>query len=105
MITRKKLTKEFFAKWSQEYEKAYNKLEIDQKTINRLMYELEYGVDFLGITGIEDKLQNSLKSTIESLRAGGIKVWMITGDKMETAECISRSCALQKSTESNVKIE
>lgn len=46
-----------------------------------------------------------MKSTIESLRAGGIKVWMITGDKMETAECIGLSCGLQKSTESNYKIE
>jgi len=52
----------------------------------------------LGVTGIEDKLQNSLKPTIENLRSGGIKIWMITGDKMETAECISRSCGLQKST-------
>jgi phospholipid-translocating ATPase len=69
------------------------------------MNELEYGVDFLGVTGIEDKLQNSLKSTIESLRSGGIKIWMITGDKMETAECIGRSCGLQKSTETNYKIE
>lgn len=49
------------------------------------MNELEYGVSLLGITAIEDKLQNNLKSTIESLRAAGIKVWMITGDKMETA--------------------
>ena len=104
VISCKKMSEEFYQKWSTQYEKAYNKLEIDQKTINRLMGELQYGVDFLGITGIEDKLQNSLKSTIESLRSGGIKVWMITGDKMETAECISRSCGLQKSTELNYKI-
>lgn len=56
------------------------------------------GVDFLGITGIEDKLQDELKPTIESLRGAGIKIWMITGDKMETAECIGRSCGLQRST-------
>ena len=69
------------------------------------MRELEYGVSFLGVTGIEDKLQRNLKSTIESLRGGGIKMWMITGDKMETAECIGRSCGLQKTTETNIKIE
>lgn len=50
-------------------------------------------------------MQNSLKPTIENLRGGGIKIWMITGDKMETAECISRSCGLQRSTEENYKIE
>jgi phospholipid-translocating ATPase len=85
VITRKILTKEFFTKWSDQYEKAYNKLEIDQKTISRLMNELEYGMSFLGITGIEDKLQENLKPTIENIRSAGIKVWMITGDKMETA--------------------
>jgi phospholipid-translocating ATPase len=42
-------------------------------------------VQFLGITGIEDKLQNKLKSSIESLKSAKIKIWMITGDKIETA--------------------
>jgi phospholipid-translocating ATPase len=85
VITKKKLSPEFFERWTKEYEMAYNKLEIDHKTIEKLMNELEIGVEFLGITGIEDKLQGSLKSTIESLRSGGIKIWMITGDKLETA--------------------
>ena len=62
------------------------------------MNQLEDGVDFLGITGIEDKLQKKLKSTIESLKSANIKIWMITGDKVETAECISRSCGLQRIT-------
>ena len=52
VISCKKLTDDFYDKWSAQYEKAYNKLEIDQKTIQRLMNQLEYGVDFLGITGI-----------------------------------------------------
>lgn len=69
------------------------------------MEQLEKGVEFLGITGIEDKLQNRLKPTIESLKSADIKIWMITGDKIETAECISRSCGLQASTEENIKIE
>ena len=59
------------------------------------MHQLENGVEFLGITGIEDKLQNKLKPTIEALKSAKIKIWMITGDKVETAECISRSCGLQ----------
>lgn len=85
VITRKILTEEFYTKWSENYEKAYNRLDIDHKQISRLMNELEYGVLLLGITAIEDKLQNNLKSTIENLRSAGIKIWMITGDKMETA--------------------
>lgn len=46
------------------------------------MKELESGVQFLGITGIEDKLQNKLKPTIQSLKSANIKIWMITGDKI-----------------------
>jgi len=64
VLARKVLSAEFFKKWSHEYEKAYNKLEIDQKQIEKLMHELEHGVTFLGITGIEDKLQRDLKTTI-----------------------------------------
>ena len=56
------------------------------------------------MTGIEDKLQNKLKPTIEALKSAKIKIWMITGDKVETAECISRSCGLQAVTEENIKI-
>lgn len=44
VISGKKLTTDFYTKWSNEYETAYNKLEIDQRTINRLMNELEHGV-------------------------------------------------------------
>jgi hypothetical protein len=37
VMTRKVLTKEFFEKWSNDYEYAYNRIEIDHKAINRLM--------------------------------------------------------------------
>jgi P-type E1-E2 ATPase len=48
----------------------------------------------LGATGIEDKLQDFVAETIYSLRSGGIKFIMLTGDKLETAENIARSCRL-----------
>lgn len=39
-------------------------------------------MDLIGITGVEDKLQDQVANTIEALRMGGIKVWMLTGDKV-----------------------
>jgi len=42
-------------------------------------------MDLLGITGVEDKLQDEVAMTIEKLRQAGMKVWMLTGDKVETA--------------------
>lgn len=51
-------------------------------------------MDYVGITAVEDLLQDEVKSSIESLRKAGIKVWMLTGDKMETAKTISVTTGL-----------
>ena len=48
----------------------------------------------LGVTGIEDKLQDGVPECIAALREGGIKVWVLTGDKIETAVNIAYSCRL-----------
>lgn len=48
----------------------------------------------LGCSGIEDKLQENVKEVIQDILAAGIKVWMLTGDKLETAENIGKSCGL-----------
>jgi len=55
---------------------------------------LEHDLELLGLTGVEDKLQDDVKSTLELLRNTGIKIWMLTGDKVETAKCIPISTKL-----------
>ena len=52
-------------------------------------------MEFLGITGVEDKLQENVAFTLENARNAGIKVWMLTGDKIETAICIAISSGLK----------
>ena len=47
-----------------------------------------------GATGIEDRLQDGVPQTIRALRDAGIVVWVLTGDKQETAINIAYSCAL-----------
>ncbi|PSN55951.1 hypothetical protein C0J52_02130 [Blattella germanica] len=54
--------------------------------------KLESSLTLLGATGVEDQLQEGVQETLESLRAAGIKVWILTGDKVETAVNISYSC-------------
>ncbi|XP_049950032.1 phospholipid-transporting ATPase IF-like isoform X1 [Schistocerca serialis cubense] len=54
--------------------------------------QMERGLILLGATGVEDRLQDGVQETLESLRAAGIKVWILTGDKVETAVNISYSC-------------
>lgn len=63
--------------------------------VQRVVSEhLERDLELLGVTGVEDKLQDDVKSTLELLRNAGIKVWMLTGDKIETATCIAISSKL-----------
>ena len=52
-------------------------------------------MELLGVTGVEDKLQDDVEKTIESLRQAGIQVWMLTGDKVETATCIATSAGFK----------
>jgi phospholipid-transporting ATPase len=55
---------------------------------------IERNIHILGATGIEDKLQDGVPEAIESLRQADIKVWILTGDKQETAISIGYSCKL-----------
>ena len=48
----------------------------------------------VGSTAIEDRLQEDVKETIEAFKETGIKVWVLTGDKVETAINIGYSCGL-----------
>ncbi|GAA53421.1 probable phospholipid-transporting ATPase IF [Clonorchis sinensis] len=52
---------------------------------------IESGLELLAVTGIEDKLQIGVKECLENLRAAGIQVWVLTGDKEETAITVSQS--------------
>lgn len=61
----------------------------------RVQASLEVDMDYLGVTGVEDRLQNNVESTIESLKSAGIQIWMLTGDKVETATSISISSGLK----------
>ncbi|XP_058057124.1 probable phospholipid-transporting ATPase IIB [Anopheles bellator] len=55
---------------------------------------LEREMELLCLTGVEDRLQDRVRPTLELLRNAGIKIWMLTGDKLETATCIAKSSHL-----------
>ena len=57
-------------------------------------------MELLGVTGVEDKLQNNVAFVIESLRNAGLQVWMLTGDKVETATCIAISAGFKRRNQS-----
>ena len=55
---------------------------------------IETGCRLLGATAVEDELQEGVPETIETLRAANVLVWMLTGDKLETAVSIAHACRL-----------
>ena len=60
---------------------------------------LERDMELLCVTGVEDMLQDNVRNTLEQLRNAGLKVWMLTGDKLETATCIAKSSKLVSKTQ------
>lgn len=95
VIGRKKLTKKIYEQFQNDYERAsLAMLNRDQQMITVVTKYLEHDLELLGLTGVEDKLQKDVKSSIELLRNASIKIWMLTGDKVETARCVSISAKL-----------
>ncbi|KAJ3354133.1 putative aminophospholipid-translocase, partial [Kappamyces sp. JEL0680] len=66
---------------------------------------LERDLELLGLTGVEDQLQKDVKLTLELLRNAGLKVWMLTGDKIETATNIALSSKLFARNQAICQIE
>lgn len=65
-----------------------------QETICNLQDEIEDELEVIGATAIEDKLQRDVTETIQAFKDAGIKVWVLTGDKIDTAINIGYSCGL-----------
>ncbi|XP_075262617.1 putative phospholipid-transporting ATPase IA isoform X2 [Convolutriloba macropyga] len=66
--------------------------------------QLESDLDLVGVSAVEDKLQDGVPECIASLRAADIVVWMLTGDKLETAYEIAHSCQLFSSDSSRFTV-
>ena len=82
-----------------EYQSIENKLDdASNDVLNRerklikAFEDAESGLELIGASAVEDKLQEDVALTLETLRRAGIKIWVLTGDKRETAINISHSC-------------
>ncbi|EDK37033.2 hypothetical protein PGUG_01131 [Meyerozyma guilliermondii ATCC 6260] len=95
VIGRKKLGSELFQEFVNKYQKASVAMHEREASMQRVISQLlEQDLELLGLTGVEDKLQMDVKTSIELLRNAGLKIWMLTGDKVETAKCVSISARL-----------
>jgi len=95
VIAQKVLSLEDFQVWKGKYDDACQSLSNREGKIRQVIESLETNMRLLGITGVEDKLQEDICETLENLRNAGIQVWMLTGDKIETATCIAISAGIK----------
>ncbi|CAH1128535.1 unnamed protein product [Ceutorhynchus assimilis] len=88
------LEENFFNDWKQRHQEAAIALEGRDEKLDSIYEEIERDMLLIGVTAIEDKLQDGVPSTIANLILAGIKIWVLTGDKQETAINIGYSCQL-----------
>ncbi|XP_076467810.1 phospholipid-transporting ATPase VA-like [Babylonia areolata] len=84
-MARRVLPKEVYTAWLEQHKKAEAAMDDRELAIRDSACRIEQDLELLGATGIEDKLQEGVPDTIAKLRQAGIKVWVLTGDKQETA--------------------
>jgi phospholipid-translocating ATPase len=90
VVGRKKLSEERYGEFERLYKDARTRTEGRNEAIERVVEEmLERELELLCLTGVEDKLQEDVKPTLELMRNAGVKIWMLTGDKIETATNIA----------------
>ena len=90
--------------WSIRYNKAKESIDKDILT-NNLIEEMESNCYLLGATALEDQMQDNVKEDIQQFIEAGINFWMLTGDKMDTAESIGHSIKLFDSDTEVYKIK
>jgi phospholipid-transporting ATPase len=79
-----------FEDWQDRLNEARN----NGNLLENLYEEIECDMNFVGCSAVEDKLQEGVPETIHSLLSCNIRVWVLTGDKQDTALEIAKSCML-----------
>uniref|UniRef100_A0A3B4Z1X4 Phospholipid-transporting ATPase n=2 Tax=Pomacentridae TaxID=30863 RepID=A0A3B4Z1X4_9TELE len=94
VVSKKSLTEEQYQDFEARYVQA--KLSVHDRSLKvaTVIESLEMEMELLCLTGVEDQLQTDVRPTLEILRNAGIKVWMLTGDKLETATCTAKNAHL-----------
>jgi phospholipid-transporting ATPase len=90
VFARREVPDEELNHWLERHRAAEAALNDRDRLVAESAAELEVGLSVLGVTGIEDRLQCEVPETIKWLRGAGISVWVLTGDKLETAIAVGR---------------
>ena len=94
MVAYRELTEEEYNMYDNAYKLAMNRPEEKEKLLKDAYALVENNYFLLGATAIEDKLQDNISNVLYNFIEAGIKIWVLTGDKMDTAKSIAYSCKL-----------
>jgi magnesium-transporting ATPase (P-type) len=94
ILAQKVVSEADYAEWAKKYQKAICQVNDRERYINEVAELIETGFTLVGSTAIEDKLQDDVGEVIDYIRRAKIKLWVLTGDKIETAINIGFSCKL-----------
>ena len=95
-VAQRVMSEDEYSEFSEKLDFAKSLMENREEKIQEVRVSIENSMDYLGVTGVEDKLQHKVDRIIGKISSAGIRIWMLTGDKVETAKCISISAGLKK---------
>ncbi|BFF89895.1 phospholipid-transporting ATPase ID [Drosophila madeirensis] len=94
VLAERRLTEQYYKDWRTRQQEAALAMDSREEKLNEIYEEIESDMQLVGVTAIEDKLQDGVPKAIANLQSAGIKIWVLTGDKQETAINIGYSCQL-----------
>lgn len=75
------IDEKFFYEWRKRQQEAATSLNSREDRLGAIYEEIECEMSLIGVTAIEDKLQDGVQQAISNLQMAGIKIWVLTGDK------------------------
>ena len=94
VLVKRNISESEYKSWQEKYHAAQTSMQDREKKMEAVQELIEKDLELIAATAIEDKLQDEVGPTIANLKKAGIKVWVLTGDKIETAINIGYSCQL-----------
>lgn len=94
VLAERELSENEYWTWNEHYSDAIRDIHNREQKMAEVGEMIESNLELVGATAIEDMLQDKVPETIKTLREAGIKLWVLTGDKIETAINIAFSCNL-----------
>ena len=105
VLAQRDLSYEEYVNWNALYNNAMKDILNREKKLAEVGELIEENLNLVGATAIEDRLQDRVPEAINHLRQAGIKVWVLTGDKIETAVNIGFSCNLLTNSMTRITID